>query len=170
MSRSRLTRARTLVAAALVSGMLAGCGGADDEPEQTGPTPSTDSSRVSQAGASQEDAQVQSQVFRGTLPCASCEGIETELTLRFTGDEQPSGFSLKETYKGTDEGTQVELSEGQWTQVTGTSADQNAVVYQLDPQGEHQRFFQRIDENTLRMLDLSMEPIDSALDYELTRE
>lgn len=96
--------------------------------------------------------------FTGTLPCASCPGIETTLVL------QPDGrYRLIEEYLDEPDG-RLE-SEGSW------SAEGDGTRLLLDPSGkEHEdRSYSIVDAGTLRLLAPDGRPIDSALDYQLRR-
>lgn len=96
--------------------------------------------------------------FTGTLPCASCPGIETTLVL------QPDGrYRLTEEYLD-ESGGRLE-SEGSW------SAEDGGAWLLLDPSGKEleDRSYSIIDAGTLRLLATDGRPIDSALDYQLRR-
>lgn len=120
--------------------------------------------------------QIESRVYAGELPCADCQSISTRLTLVADGAGEGFGygtFVLVETYNGTPDGLEGDLSietVGTWTTLRGTSADPDATVYSLRPEettGAKDRGFQVIDEDTIRQLDMQMDPIDSELPYEL---
>lgn len=111
-------------------------------------------------------------VYAGTLPCADCPGIRTELTL--IGDPPaPQGggtYTLKETYLGSRDGDRTFETRGRWLTLRGSADDRDATVYQLNPQpGGDPRYLQRIGDNVLRMLDRQQRPIVSSANYTLTR-
>ena len=103
--------------------------------------------------------------YSGTLPCADCEGIVTELSLHRPPDER---FTLKETYQGKN---QTFSSEGNYAIVHGTPSDPGASVLRLNPDKDRnlQRCFQQIDENELKMLDVDMKSIESNQNYTLKK-
>lgn len=103
--------------------------------------------------------------YSGTLPCADCEGIVTELALHRQPDNR---FTLKETYQGKN---QTFPSEGTYSVLHGTHADPGATVILLNPDKDKnlQRCFQQIDENELKMLDIDMKAIESNHNYTLKK-
>jgi copper homeostasis protein (lipoprotein) len=120
--------------------------------------------------------ELESRTYEGVLPCADCQSISTRLTLLASGTGEASQygtFVLVETYNGTPDGLDGDLSietVGTWTTRHGIEADSDAVVYVLRPEettGAKDRGFQVIDGDTIRQLDIAMNPIDSDLPYEL---
>lgn len=103
--------------------------------------------------------------YSGTLPCADCEGIVTELTLRRKPDLR---FSLKETYQGKN---QTFPSEGDYRIIHGTASDPGITVIQLNPDKDKnlQRYFQQVDENELKLLDSDQKTIQSGKNYTLKK-
>jgi predicted secreted protein/uncharacterized lipoprotein NlpE involved in copper resistance len=131
--------------------------------------PETDSKAQTEAIA---ESIVRLGPFAGTLPCADCSGIRTELTL-FAA--QPSGaplvYHLRSTYLGTPDGERAFTSSGQWKTVQGTPTDANARVYQIAfDKPDEMRNFLRVDDNTLRALDRSGAEIESAAPHTLVRD
>ena len=71
-------------------------------------------------------------VWTGDLACASCSGLRTELTLVRKASGWAEGrYLLKQTYLGTK--ARPRVTTGEWTTLKGDVADDNAVVYELDP-------------------------------------
>src|SRR5262245_27619507 len=66
-------------------------------------------------------------VFTGTLPCADCPGIRTELTLN--APASPGGdqgtYTLRQTYLGTPDGDRTFDTGGRWTLLRGSAPDPN---------------------------------------------
>jgi uncharacterized lipoprotein NlpE involved in copper resistance len=96
--------------------------------------------------------------FVGTLPCADCPGITTSLTLTREGEFVAEGtYRLEETY--IDRGAPI-VTTGDWTTLRGDAADEDAVVYQLEPdQPEKSRAFVKLNETTIRLLDADMKAV-----------
>lgn len=96
-------------------------------------------------------------IFRGTLPCADCPGIETRLQLEADGS-----YTLEETYL---ERGGPYASTGTWT------AEENGKRLRLDPNGKDQddRLYAILSPDRLRLLDAAGSPIESDLPDELTR-
>ena len=110
--------------------------------------------------------------YVGTLPCADCSGIRTELTL-FAHGPTSSGtasYWLKETYLGRPEKDATFESGGSWTTQPGKD-DPKAVVYRLtEARSRESRYVLKLSADELKMLDRSGRPIQSKLDYSLKRQ
>lgn len=111
--------------------------------------------------------------YWGTLPCADCAGIRTELTLvHDPATGQPSSYQLSETYLGSmsSEG-KPNLTSGTFTVTQGVPGDAEAPVIRLDGggQADHAMAFERLSAGELRLLDRSGARISSNLNYTLTR-
>ncbi|MDQ3426454.1 MAG: copper resistance protein NlpE [Gemmatimonadota bacterium] len=109
--------------------------------------------------------------YTGTLPCADCAGIVTELTLYATpGSGIASRYDLKETYLATAEGDRTVSAAGQWAVLRGSASDSTATVYQLNPENPAAtRSYERVDDMRLRQLDREGAEIGSGRDYTLIR-
>jgi copper homeostasis protein (lipoprotein) len=96
--------------------------------------------------------------FVGTLPCADCRGIATRLTLTREGEFVAEGtYRLEETY--IDRGDPI-VSTGQWTTLRGDAHDEDAVVYQIEPDHpEKSRAYVQVDDATIRLLDADMKEV-----------
>lgn len=103
--------------------------------------------------------------YSGTLPCADCEGIVTELALHKQPDNH---FTLKETYQGKN---QTFPSEGTYAIIHGTASDPGATVIQLNPDKDKnlQRYYQQVNENELKLLDSEQKNIESNHNYTLKK-
>ncbi|RFS23501.1 copper resistance protein NlpE [Chitinophaga silvatica] len=106
--------------------------------------------------------------YSGTLPCADCEGIITDLTLTTNTDNKDYHFSMKETYLGKN---QSFPSEGNFAVLQGTPADPAATIIQLNPDKDKnlQRYFKKVSENELKLLDSEMKTIESNHNYSLKK-
>lgn len=107
--------------------------------------------------------------FSGVLPCADCPGIQTELTLTRRGEFVAEGtYRLKQTY--IDRGPPI-VSTGEWTTLRGDASDEDAVVYELDPDTpEQSRHFRKEGERTIRALDREMKTWPASLPQVLTAQ
>lgn len=108
------------------------------------------------------------ETWQGVLPCADCEGIDTELTLVSSG---MTGFgatyTLKQRYLGNPEQETVTRT-GDWVALRGNQVDPQAVIYQLDPEQENSCMsFQLISSDRLRKLDCQGQPINTTRNIEL---
>lgn len=102
----------------------------------------------------EEPLKPMAQSYRGVLPCADCEGIDTSLFL-----EKDGTFVLREQYQTTREGNNTFASYGQWRR----TADKLVLK---DSSGE-KRYFRPVDQG-LEMLDQQGVPINSSLPRQLT--
>jgi uncharacterized membrane protein/uncharacterized lipoprotein NlpE involved in copper resistance len=103
--------------------------------------------------------------YRGTLPCADCAGIATELTLYRDTGGRPARYRLRTTYLGTRDGDRRADAIGAWQEVTDPAR------VRLDPQDDAtRRSFLRIDADTLELLDRSERRIASGHDLRLRHD
>lgn len=107
-----------------------------------------------------------SEVFRGTLPCRSCSGID--ITLSLNGDvanatEDQHTYTLDAVYRknantsedATGSSGDNQHYTGSWDELNGTPTNADAKVLQLTPdEGTNKRiyYFMRIDPNTLELI------------------
>jgi copper homeostasis protein (lipoprotein) len=108
--------------------------------------------------------------YVGTLPCADCSGIRTELNLFAPeGSGVDASYWLKETYLGRPGKDATFESGGSWKAQPGTH-DPQATVYRLtEARSRESRFLLKVSDDELRMLDRSGRTIESKLDYSLRR-
>jgi uncharacterized membrane protein len=105
--------------------------------------------------------------FFGTLPCADCDGIRTELTLYRAGGA-PAGFLLRETYLGRPQGANVFESAGPWQEVGSHGSGGSGRIVRVDPyQPQGRRNFLRVGASALELLDRDERPIASRADLRL---
>jgi uncharacterized lipoprotein NlpE involved in copper resistance len=111
-------------------------------------------------------------IYVGSLPCADCRGVRTELALYAPGPDQPAGatYRLTETYLGTRDGDRTLESVGRWTVLRGNKAYPNATIYQLSfDQPRDVRNFLRVSDDELRLLDRQQNEIESRVNLSLRR-
>lgn len=87
--------------------------------------------------------------YKGLLPCASCEGIDTELVLKDDGS-----YQLTEDYKGGKEALK-ETVNGKFTWLPGGS------VVQLDAAADQRQYF--VGEGEMKQLDADGKEITGEL-------
>jgi copper homeostasis protein (lipoprotein) len=111
--------------------------------------------------------------YAGTLPCADCAGIRTELSLSTDAAGQPTTYELKQTYLGTmsADGEKPQTTNGRWSQEIRSAAGQEMTIVVLDGGGKPQevKSFERVTDGELRMLDRSQQRIQSTVPYSLAR-
>ncbi|HTF69321.1 MAG TPA: copper resistance protein NlpE N-terminal domain-containing protein [Edaphobacter sp.] len=112
-------------------------------------------------------------VYRGTLPCADCSGLDTELRLYAKGkfDTTYAFYVETRTYRGAREGDVAYSERGEWTVLKGSASDPNATVYQLNPDNPAEtQSYLRVDNGAaLRQLDRELKPIASTMNLTLRR-
>lgn len=97
--------------------------------------------------------------FTGTLPCADCPGIDTTLALRGDGTA-----ALTEVYQERD--GEAEPAAGTWT------VEEAGTRLRFDPEDKASadRLYAVTSGDELTQLDMEGNPIESSLNYSLTRE
>jgi copper homeostasis protein (lipoprotein) len=112
-------------------------------------------------------------VYKGTLPCADCEGLDTVLRLYAKGkfDTTYAFYVRTQTYKGAPKGDVTYSDRGDWAVLRGDAEDENATVYQLNPDDEQHSESLLLQDNgdSLVQLDRDQKPIDSTLNLTLTK-
>jgi uncharacterized lipoprotein NlpE involved in copper resistance len=112
-------------------------------------------------------------VYKGTLPCADCNGLETVLRLYTKGkfDFTYAFYVRTQTYVGAPHGDMTISDRGEWTLLRGDASDDNATVYQLNPDNEQHSEALLVEDNgaTLTQLDRDLEPIDTTMNVTLKR-
>src|ERR1700727_351523 len=77
-------------------------------------------------------------VYKGTMPCADCDGLETVLRLyaKSKFDTTYAFYVRTQTYRGAPHGDVTFSDRGEWTVLRGDAANVDATVYQLNPDNE----------------------------------
>jgi hypothetical protein len=91
--------------------------------------------------------------------------------LALLGKRGVTAYRSHEVYLATPDGDKTVDSEGKAATVSGYEANPNATVYALNPdETEHTRYYLRVDDAHLRMLNSNKQEITSRFNYTLTRE
>lgn len=150
---------KSFIALSLASVFLVACSKADNKnnQEQT-PTAASEAVAVDSAHTA-ENSLDWNGTYKGVLPCADCEGIETELELN-----ADKTYELKETYLGKGDGKAFESKGSFQFDANNTS------VIELDKTGDNRKYF--VAEGYLKALDMEGNKItgDLADKYELKKE
>jgi copper homeostasis protein (lipoprotein) len=107
-------------------------------------------------------------LFRGVLPCASCPGIRTLLTLV----PENNVYVLRQTWLEAEDGEdRTATTVGRWSEEVGLPDNPEALVFRLDgePGEEAVARFAIVTADLIRMLDREGRWIDSELPYDLHR-
>ena len=110
--------------------------------------------------------------YKGTMACADCTGIRTELHLYAKGKDDFTNtiYVLTRTYLGGRGGTQSFTDRGEWSVMKGDATDANATVYALNPDNPAQAQYMLLQSggSTLTQLDQQMKMSDAPAMYQLT--
>ncbi len=112
-------------------------------------------------------------VYKGTMPCADCEGLETTLRLyaKSKFDTTYAIYVRTQTYRGAPHGDVTMSDRGEWALLRGDADDDNATVYQLNPDNEQRSEALLVQDKgaALVQLDKDMKPIDTTMNVTLKR-
>ena len=125
------------------------------------------------SGAPRDGSAVLSGVYKGTLPCGDCSGLDTVLKLYAKGkyDTTDAFYIRTQTYRGAPKGDLTLADRGEWTVLRGDATDPDATVYQLNPEDEQHSEFLLVQQNSnaLTQLDHDQKPIPSKGNLTLRR-
>jgi len=132
---------------------------APDQPmTQTSPSAATTAQPTSAISDTAETSLDWPGVYKGVLPCADCEGIETELELK-----ADKTYELTQEYLGKGKDNEFKV-KGRFS----FDANQPSMI-SLDQAGENRKFF--VGENFVEARDIkSGKVIDSKMNYKLQKD
>jgi hypothetical protein len=109
--------------------------------------------------------------FTGTLPCADCQGIDTELILSGGTNGSARSYTMKQTYKGKPTDKSVVSSSGKWFVAKGNKQDPDAVVLQLIPTAGNidPMYFLQVSDKEVKLLNRQQEEIQSSHNHSLKK-
>jgi copper homeostasis protein (lipoprotein) len=112
-------------------------------------------------------------VYKGTMPCADCNGLETVLRLyaKSKFDTTYAFYVRSQTYRGAPHGDVTLSDRGEWTVLRGDATDPDATVYQLNPADEQHAEALLVQDKgaALEQLDRDLKPIETTMDVTLKR-
>ncbi len=147
---------KSLLAIALMSTLLVACNKHENKTEITSDastpvqTAQTNNNEAVDTAHTAENSLDWDGKYKGTLPCADCEGIKTELELK---DDKT--YELTETYLGKGDANPFE-THGKFT-----FDKDNTSVITLDDKAQNRKFF--IGENTATALDMEGKKVEGSL-------
>ena len=147
---------------------------------KTGPAPQTTSTyRVEVSITSGEPGTDESYigrdiliaVYKGTLPCADCAGLDTELRLYAKGkfDTSDAFFVRTQTYRDAPKGDRTYADRGEWLVIKGDAVTPDATVYQLILDDPARSEYLLLQGDTLTQLDRDQRPIQTTMNLSLHR-
>ncbi len=101
-------------------------------------------------------------VYKGTMSCADCSGLATELRLYAKGKFATTDtfFIRTQIYLATRDGDRTYADRGEWFVLKGDAVNPQATVYQLIPDGSGRSEYLLSQGNSLTPLDSKMRPIN----------
>jgi copper homeostasis protein (lipoprotein) len=112
-------------------------------------------------------------VYKGMMPCADCDGLETVLRLYAKGkfDTTYAFYVRTQTYRGAPHGDVTFSDRGEWTVLRGDATDPDATVYQLNPDNEQHSEALLVQDKgaALDQLDRDLKAIETTRDVTLKR-
>ena len=109
--------------------------------------------------------------YKGTLPCADCQGIEIELLLQEGGKSKSKTFILKQKYLGKPANQSTFTVTGKWFMAIGNKQNPNAKILQLIPDGkEDLLYFEYLKDGSIKLLGKNQQPINTKLNYILKKQ
>jgi copper homeostasis protein (lipoprotein) len=112
-------------------------------------------------------------IYKGTMPCADCSGLETVLRLYAKGkfDTTYAFYVRTQTYRGAPHGDLTISDRGEWTVLRGDATDPDATVYQLNPDDEQHSEALLVQDKgaALEQLDRDLKPIETTMNLTLKR-
>jgi copper homeostasis protein (lipoprotein) len=125
------------------------------------------------SGAPRAGAAILLGVYKGSLPCADCSGLDTVLRLYAKGkfDTTYAFYVRTQTYRGAPHGDVTISDRGEWTVLRGDAVDDNATVYQLNPDDEQRSEALLVQDKgaALMQLDRDLKTIDTEKNVTLKR-
>jgi hypothetical protein len=140
----------------MAAGLLGACARPAEKPA---PPPARVEAPASPARGTDLAIEPLALTFEGVLPCPDCPGIRTTLVLTRKAAGWAEGtYRLTEAY--IDRGVSPIVTTGDWTTLRGDAVDDDASVYELNPdQADRARHFLRVgDDAALRALTRDLKP------------
>ncbi|MBL0046733.1 MAG: copper resistance protein NlpE N-terminal domain-containing protein [Bacteroidetes bacterium] len=110
--------------------------------------------------------------YTGVIPCADCPGIAMELKIKDAFTIESYQFELKETYLEAENGKDKSyVSKGKYNFWRGNSTDPDATILVLndDSADQAKRFFLKVSENELKVVNNKGDTASSNLNFSLLR-
>ena len=154
--KNRVDMKNILLSSCIVSAVaLSACSGPTETTSSPAPSSNTQASMSANPAPNTNNLNWVGD-YKGVLPCADCNGIETELELK-----ADNSYELSEEYLGKN--NQEAKYKGEF------SFDASNKIITLDKQGQNRKFF--VGDNFIELRDMHTgEAFDSQLNYKLIKE
>lgn len=104
---------------------------------------------------------VPSAVYKGTLPCADCPGIDATIAL-YTDGTYRQTYIYQERHVTSEE-------KGTWSQLVGKNYPMES-IYQMSPFGANTKTYYLVSKNSLTPLDAEMNTIPAPYNTPLVKQ
>lgn len=108
-------------------------------------------------------------VYEGKIPCYDCAGIIISLAIDENSPLANRAYRLTETYLESPNPDSMYSRFGSYKVLRGNGVDSNVVVYEVDADLKHERYFVRLNADTLLLADHQGNPILSPSPYYLIK-
>lgn len=97
--------------------------------------------------------------YKGTLPCADCPGLDTEIILKKANADSLDGtYIQKETYLERD--VNPIITEGTWKTIFSSYKGKQEIILEFNHGSpDNVSYFLKVDDNELKMLDKNKDEI-----------
>lgn len=132
----------------------------------------TDSVQTKNDNGASATPALQTESYSGTMPCADCSGVLTELALQHQPNSPEGTFLLKETYLGKPDTANSFNTNGTWTTTHGSATDPDITIIELNAEGgtNGSRYYEVLPNGDLQQLDNEEKRINSQQNYTLKKQ
>jgi len=108
--------------------------------------------------------------YKGKLPCADCNAINTTLTLRFKAHAKSGDYTLSDKYLGTKNGDITNDRKGKWSYISKLiEADHKTLIIVLDPDKRGRETYYFVKRDGIIQVDHNLHRIESPTDQTLRK-
>lgn len=108
-------------------------------------------------------------MYEGNIPCYDCAGIHISLAIDENSPLAERAYRLTETFLEARTADSIYSRFGSYQVLRGNSVDSTAIVYEIDADLNHERYFVRVSADTLLLADHNGDPILSPTPYYLIK-
>ncbi len=108
-------------------------------------------------------------IYEGQIPCYDCAGIRISLAIDESSPMEERAYRLTETYLKSPLADSIYSRFGSYKVRRGNTSDSTALVFEIDTDLKHERYFVWLSEDTLLLADHNGNPILSPTPYYLIK-